>query len=801
MTPKNRSSSRSSVDHVKKAEALAAEMTLEEKALLLSGDGWWKTHAIDRLQVPSIGMADGPHGLRKVAGAGLGASVPATCFPTASAIASSWNTDLIRRVGVALAEECHANDVQILLGPGINMKRSPLGGRNFEYLSEDPLLAGKMAAAYIEGVQSQGVGTSLKHYAANNQEFERMVTNSNLDERTLHEIYLPAFEIAVTEAQPSSVMAAYNPVNGIPAAEHGLLLQEILRTKWGFSGFVVSDWGAVHDRVKSVNAGLNLEMPGSGDYNRNKIRDAVQIGDISPALLDQVVVELLAVILEVNDLHRPGFVFDAAQHDMLAREAAGESLVLLKNVANLLPLNLGPPNANPLWEVLQSGRKDFVGATKTIAIIGAFAKIPRYQGAGSSQVSPTRVSTAYDELLKLAAKDVTISYSAGYNEEGATTNDLINEAIEHAKEAQVAVVFVGLPDSFECEGLDRSSLELPAGHSQLIEAVSAAQRNVVVVLMNGAAVTMPWASKVKAIVEAWLGGQAGGGAIADVLSGRINPSGKLSETFPVRLEDTPAYPDFPSRTKEANYGEGIFIGYRHYDTRKIVPLFPFGFGLSYTTFAYLDLRVDKLAIKDTDSLTVEVKIKNTGRVAGKEVVQLYVHERRSKLARPEKELRAFAKIGLRPGEEGAVSFHLGRRDFAYYDVATRDWAVNPGQFDILVGASSRDIKLKQTIEVQTTSAGSPKMSRTSLLKEFVDHPKGKAFHTQLVEAFGLGNPYEQTGRHFTTLTTEEATAKRKADMAVKAFLDDMPVYKVCPFSEGKFTEQSLEDVLKQVQSS
>ena len=376
----------SSIDYLSKAKALAAEMALEEKALLLAGDGWWRTHHIDRLQIPSICMTDGPHGLRKVVGGGLGlsTSVPATCFPTASALASSWDTELIRQVGEALAEEAQASDVQILLGPGVNMKRSPLGGRNFEYFSEDPVLAGKMAAAYIQGVQSQGVGTSLKHYAANNQEFERMAASSNLDERTLHEVYLPAFEIAVKEAQPWSVMAAYNPINGVYATENSLFLQDILRTRWGFEGFVVSDWGAVHDRVAGVNAGLSLEMPGSGDYNRNKILEAARAGRLSLEKLDEAVVPLLAVMLRAKDLHRPGVKFDVGRHDALARRAAGESLVLLRNDGNLLPLE--------------------VGQTKTIAVIGAFARTPRYQGAGSSQVNPTRVSTAYEELVKLTDK-------------------------------------------------------------------------------------------------------------------------------------------------------------------------------------------------------------------------------------------------------------------------------------------------------------------------------------------------------------------------------------------------------------
>jgi beta-glucosidase len=745
--------------HVARARELVAEMTLEEKALLLSGDGWWHTYPIDRLHIPALSISDGPHGLRKVERGGLPTSVPATCFPTASALASSWDTELMRRVGVALAEECQAHDVQILLGPGVNMKRSPLGGRNFEYFSEDPVLAGKMAAAYIQGVQSQGVGTSLKHYAANSQEFERMETNSNLDERTLHEIYLPAFEIAVKEAQPWSIMAAYNPVNRVFATENRLLLHDILRTRWGFEGFVVSDWGAVHDGVAGVNAGLSLEMPGSGDYLQKKIIEAVRTGRLSAGKVDEAVGRLLAVILKAKENQRFGVTFDVDGHHALVRQAASESQVLLKNEGRLLPLD--------------------IEQTKTIAVIGAFAKNPRYQGSGSSQVNPTRVSTSYEELLKLIGTEAVLRYAAGYDKDGATTADLIKEAARQARDAEVAIVFAGLPDSYESEGFDRASLEMPAGHNQLIEAVSAAQPNVAVVLMNGSAVTMPWANQVKAILEVWLGGQAGSGAIADALTGRINPSGKLSETFPARLEDTPPYPDFPSRNREANYGEGIFIGYRHYDTRKIAPTFPFGFGLSYTTFAYLDLTASTNAIKDTEGTIVEVKIKNTGPVAGKEVVQLYVHEQHPKAVRPEKELKAFIKVALEPGEEKTVSFNLQSREFAYYDTLRHDWVVNPGKFDILVGGSSRELPLRQTIEVEASEQESAALTRHSLLKEFRNHPKGKVFYKELAEAFDLGNPDEM-------------------DMMVKAFLEDMPVYKVCAFSQNRFPDERLESILKQV---
>jgi beta-glucosidase len=760
MISSKESSVQGSVDYISQAKSLVAEMTLEEKTKLLSGNGWWRTHAVERVGIPSMSVSDGPHGLRKVEGGGIQTSVPATCFPTASAIASSWDIELIREVGEALAKECQASDVQIILGPGVNMKRSPLGGRNFEYFSEDPVLAGKMGAAYIQGVQSQGVGTSLKHYAANSQEFERMATSSNLDERTLREVYLPAFEIAIKEAQPWSVMAAYNSVNHVFATENTWLLQDILRTEWGFAGFVVSDWGAVHDGVAGVNAGLSLEMPGSGSYHQNKVLQAVQAGKIPVSRLDTVVVSLLAVILKAEASHQVHATFDAEGHHLLARRGAADSIVLLKNAGNLLPLNFNE--------------------AKTVAIIGAFAQAPRYQGSGSSQVNPTRVSTAYDELTKLAGKNIVLRYAAGFSEDGSTTGELIDAAVQQAETADIAILFAGLPASYESEGIDRSSLELPAGHNRLIESVLSAQPNLVVVLINGSAVALPWADRVPAIVEAWLGGQASGGAIADVLTGRINPSGKLSETFPVRLEDTPSYPEFPAKNQEANYGEGIFIGYRYYDARNLKPLFPFGFGLCYTTFSYSNLRVTPAAAGDEENVSVEVTVKNTGKVPGKEVVQVYVREEQPRVLRPRKELKAFAKVALEPGEEKRVNFQLQARDFAYYDVGRRGWLVNPGDFAILVGASSQDLRLQQTIKVRGNETDPLPLTRDSTLKEFKNHPQGKAFYSELVEGFGMGDP-------------------DAVDIPTRAFLEDMPIYKICAFSEGRFTEERLLEIFRKMQ--
>jgi beta-glucosidase len=757
-----------------RAKELVNRMTLEEKAILLTGNGWWATHPIDRLGVPSISITDGPHGVRKSQGAGLSTSVPATCFPTASALSCSWDADLVREVGVALGEESQAINVHILLGPGINMKRSPLGGRNFEYFSEDPVLAGRLAAAYIEGVQSQGVGTSLKHYAVNNQEFERMATSSNVDERTLHEIYLPAFEIAVRDGKPWTVMSSYNLVNGVYASEHEELLRDILRRNWGFAGFVVSDWGGINDRVAGLKAGTNLEMPGSGRYNANKIIQAVQSGALSTEQLDEAVIEVLAVILKAHDGHKADVSLDVDAHHALARRAASESIVLLQNVDRLLPLN--------------------VNELRRIAIIGAFARLPRYQGSGSSQVNPTKVSNAYDELVKIAGNDQKFVYAVGYNSEGEVTERLLDEARKAAVRAEVAIVFAGLPDSYESEGFDRASLDMPLGHKQLIEAVASVQPNVAVVLMNGSAVTMPWADRVKAIVEAWLGGQAGGGAIADVLTGAVNPSGKLAETFPNSIYDTPTFPHFPARNRHANYGEGIFIGYRHYDTKNLQPLFPFGFGLSYTTFAYTGIKASASSIKDSDDLTVEVSVKNTGPVAGQEVIQLYLREQHPLVLRPEKELRAFQKVALSPEEEKTVTFRLSKRDFAYYDTAVRAWSVRSGDFDILAGGSSRDLPLKASVAVQATDIRYPQLTRTSMLKDFQNHPKGRAFYGELLEATGMEIPSLDEG-----LSAEAVAEKRKARMAVMAFLDEMIVNKIPAFSEGRFTDQRLDEILREVQ--
>lgn len=763
-----------SPDYQAQARVLIAQMTLEEKAGLCSGRDFWSTKPVERLGVPSIFMTDGPHGLRKASGSDISQSVPATCFPTASGLASTWNRDLLREVGAAIGAECQANDVQILLGPGINMKRSPLGGRNFEYFSEDPVLAGHLGTAFIQGVQSQGVGTSLKHFAANNQEFERMSMTSNVDERALHEIYFPAFEMAVKEAQPWTIMCAYNQLNGVYCAENEWLLDQVLRRDWGFKGIVVSDWGAVNDRPLGIQAGLNLEMPGNGGFNDRQILAAVHSGRLSEARLDEMATEVLALVLRAKAAHRPNVKFDVQQHHELARKASGEAIVLLKNQDGVLPIN--PAHS------------------KKIAILGAFAKTPRFQGAGSSVINATQVSNAYDEMSRLLGKQALLSYAPGYALEASTSEAMLAEARRQAKAADVAVVFIGLPDSYESEGYDRSNLDLPAAHNQLVEAVASVQPNVVVVLLNGSAVAMPWTARVKGILEGWLGGQAGGGALADVLLGKINPSGKISETFPARLEDTPTFLDFPGKNGVANYAEGLFIGYRYYDKKKIEPLFPFGYGLSYTNFTYSTLNTSAASIRADEPLTVELTVKNTGKVSGKEVVQLYVHDRGTEVSRPERELKHFEKVELQPGESKTLRFTLSYRDFAYYNAEAHDWLVNSGSFDILVGGSSRDLPLQKTVQVTSTKPWQVEFTRTTLIKEFAKNPKGKAFYAKALAA--MHGDYDPA-QHPEDSPAQQAM-KMKSSRFAQAIVNELPAYKIVLLTRGNISEAEVEALIKAV---
>jgi len=641
---------------------------------------------------------------------GLSDTAPATCFPTASALAATWNRDLIHEVGIALGEECRQEQVSVILGPGANIKRSPLCGRNFEYFSEDPYLTGEIAKSHINGVQSQGVGTSLKHFAVNNQETRRMTTDSIVDERALREIYLTGYEIAVKEAQPWMVMCSYNRINGTYASDHKYLMTDILKEEWGHQGLVVTDWNAMNDRVEALMAGVELEMPGPAETSTASIISAVQLGELEESTLDAAVERILTLIFKAQETGSTEYTYDRDAHHALARRVAWEGTVLLKNDGDILPLQT---NAR-------------------IALIGRFAKKPRYQGAGSSQMNPTRLDNLYDELTKLVGEDK-LTYAPGYTETGDTADEmLIKEALDLAQQADVVVVCAGLTDLYEIEGLDRKHMNLPAGHDALIERLAAAHKNTVVVLSNGAPVEMPWVHDVSAILEGYLGGQAGAGAIADILTGRVNPSGKLAETFPVRLADTPAQP-FPGGPMTVEYRESIYVGYRYYDTAKVDVLFPFGHGLSYTTFAYRDLVVTP----SDDVMIAKFKVRNTGKVAGKEIAQLYVHDLQSTIFRPDKELKGFAKVELQPGEETEVTLALGQRAFAYYDVPSRGWVVEAGDFEILVGASSRDIRLTASLSLDAQGVVSP--ANKEKLSAYYNISAGKHFSQADFEAL-LGRP-------------------------------------------------------------
>ncbi|MGE7612927.1 beta-glucosidase family protein [Paenibacillus sp. NPDC101420] len=748
-------------------QEIIAQMTLEEKAGLCSGLDFWQTKAVERLGIPSIMMTDGPHGLRKQKAGndhlGIFDSVPSTCFPAGAGMACSWDRELIKQVGAAIGEECQAEDVSILLGPGVNIKRSPLCGRNFEYFSEDPYLSSEMAIGHIEGVQSQGVGTSLKHFAANNQEHRRMSVDAIVDDRTLREIYLASFESVVKKAQPWTVMCSYNQVNGEYASENPYLLTDILKEEWGHEGFVVSDWGAVNERAKGLAAGLELEMPSSNGAGDQKIIDAVQSGTLSEAALDRAVGRLLSIIFKAVENDKENASYDPEAHHQLARVAARESMVLLKNEGGLLPLK-------------REG---------SYAVIGDFARNPRYQGGGSSHIKPTRLDDIYYSLLEEAGSYAKLSYSQGYvSDSDEPSLELIGQAIEAASQADTALVFVGLPERYESEGYDRTHLRIPESQIRLIEAVADVQPNTVVVLSNGSAIEMPWISNVKAVLEGYLGGQALGGAISDLLFGNVSPSGKLAETFPLQLEHNPSYLNFPGEGDTVEYKEGLFVGYRYYDAKRIAPLFPFGYGLSYTTFAYSDLSVSSHSLKDTDTLQVSVKVTNTGAMQGKEVVQLYVKDVLSNMVRPEKELKGFAKVDLQPGETKQVSFTLDSRAFAYYNVKLKDWHVETGEFEILVGASSQEILLVESVVVESTVSLAKSYTRNSTIGDLMGDPQAAAIIQAMLSQAGEMMPMLQDG----------------SDMMIE-MMRNMPIRAMVMFSQGAMTEQGLDELINLLNSN
>jgi beta-glucosidase len=707
-------------------------------------------------------MSDGPHGVRKVPDVGSMSdeSLPATCFPTASCMASSWDPDLVGQVAQAIAEEAIALGVDVVLGPGANMKRTPLCGRNFEYYSEDPYLAGEMAAAFIEGAQSKGVGTSLKHYAANNQEFERFRINAVVDERALREIYLPAFETAVKRGKPWTVMCSYNKINGTYGSENHYLLTNILKNEWGFEGLVVSDWGAVHDRVAALKGGLDLEMPGPKDRRVAALIEAVRSGELDEAVLDESARRILGIVFKAAE-NRKGGEFDKESHHDLARKAAAEGMVLLKNDGVL-----------PLRDV------------QRIAVIGRAAREPYYQGGGSSHINPTRVDIPIEELAVQAPATETI-YAVGYPDGAGFRQEMIDEAVSIARDADVAVMYIALPSYKESEGYDRPDLDLTSHQVALIKAVTAVQPRTVVVLNNGSAVAMSeWIDGAAAVLEAWMMGQAGGGAIADVLVGRVNPSGRLAETFPLRLEDTPAYVNYPGENGEVRYGEGLYIGYRYYDKKEMPVLFPFGFGGSYTTFEYSAPTLSAATFKDTDGVTVSVNVTNTGEMAGKEVVQVYVHQRNPRLHRPPKELKGFAKVELQPGETKTVTIPLDYRAFAYYDPAHKLWVTENGEYDILIGASAHDIRHTLTANLQATLDLPSTLHRESTVREWLRDPRGREVFRPVYEGM-----LDQAKRIFGA--SEEVDEESNTELMGML---DMPLLSLLDFQEAHMETPALEVV-------
>ncbi len=738
---------------------LISKMTLEEKAGLCSGLDFWHTKPVERLGVPAVMVSDGPHGLRKqdeeADHLGINDSIKAVCMPAACATAASFDRELIGHMGEAIGDSCQHEKLSVVLGPAVNIKRSPLCGRNFEYFSEDPYLAGEMSASYINGVQSRNVGTSIKHFAANNQEHRRMSSSSNVDERTLREIYFPAFEISVKKAQPWTVMCSYNRLNGTYASEHPWLLTDVLRKEWGFEGYVMSDWGAVSDRVAGVAAGLDLEMPASGGINDKKIVEAVRAGKLDEALVDQAVERILTINYRYLDNAKPETPWDQEADHQLSAQIAAECMVLLKN-EGVLPLS----------------KED------DVAFIGEFARKPRFQGGGSSHINCFKTTSAME-----AVDGLKVTYAQGYSvEKDEATDEMIAEAVAAAKAAKAAVVFAGLPDAYESEGYDRTHMAMPACQNKLIEAVAAANPNTVVVLHNGSPVEMPWLSQVKGVLEAYLGGQAVGQAVVKVLFGDVNPSGHLPETFPVKLSDNPSYLYYGGEGNEADYREGIFVGYRYYDKKDMEVLFPFGYGLSYTTFACSDLRLSASEITDQETLTATVTVTNTGSCAGKTVVQLYVGDKESTVLRPVRELKGFEKVELAPGESKEISFELDKRAFAYWNTELGDWHVETGEFTVEVGQSSRDIEVCGTVTVNSTVALKKHYTMDSIYMDILADPKAaqvvKPMLDEMKKAFSSGSD-----------DTTDAAKEAVSEEMNMAMIKYMPLRGAMSFGGGISQEQ------------
>ena len=746
-------------------KALVAQMTLEEKCGLLSGLDFWHTKPVERLGVPSVMVSDGPHGLRKqdmeADHLGMNESIKAVCMPAACATAASFDKEQIRVMGEAIGSSCQHEGLSVLLGPAVNIKRSPLCGRNFEYFSEDPYLAGEMAASFINGVQSKNVGTSIKHFAANNQEHRRMSSSSNVDERTLREIYFPAFETSVRKAQPWTVMCSYNRINGVYASEDPWLLTKVLREDWGFEGYVMSDWGAVSNRVAGVKAGLDLEMPSSGGVNDRKVMQAVLTGRLDEKYVDQACERILKINYKYLENAKPDTPWNKEADHELAAQIAADCMVLLKNEDAILPLN----------------------EEDTVAFIGEFAVKPRFQGGGSSHINCFRTTSAME-----AAEGRKVLYAQGYSiARDEATEEMVAEAVEAARVAKVAVIFAGLPDSYESEGYDRSHMRMPACQNALIEAVAAANPNTVVVLHNGSPVEMPWIGKVKAVLEAYLGGQAVGLATMRVLYGQVNPSGCLPETFPKKLSDNPSYLFYGGEKNETDYREGIFVGYRYYDRKEMEVLFPFGHGLSYTVFEYTDLWLSSGEITDEETLTATVTVRNTGNRTGKTVVQLYVSDVESTPLRPVRELKGFEKVELKPGQTRQITFTLDKRSFAYWNQEIQDWHVETGTFRIEVGRSSRDILLTESVVVNSTVELPRKYTMNSIVMDILDDPMAAEALQPLMAAMKDTLMPSEEG--------SEASKEAITDEMSMAMLKYMPLRGILSFGGGNIELSGLQGLL------
>ncbi|MCD2255646.1 glycoside hydrolase family 3 C-terminal domain-containing protein [Lactobacillus sp. CC-MHH1034] len=691
------------------------DLTLEQKAGLVSGEDFWYTKAVKDAALPRMMLTDGPSGLRKQSedadALGLGQSVPAVSFPVSALTACTFDRQALFELGRNLGVAAHANNVGVLLGPGVNIKRNPLAGRNFEYFSEDPYLAGELGAQYVKGVQSENVGVSVKHFAANNRENQRFTNSANMDQRTLREIYLTAFERIVKQAQPASVMCAYNKINGITSSENKYLLTDILRDEWNFSGVVLSDWGAVSDHVAALKAGLDLEMPGKGDLSTNEIVTAVRSGALDEATLDRAVNRILTMIMTYLPENSAADYYDKDQQHQFARKLASESMVLLKNDHAILPLK-------PKEKVL---------------LVGELAQKPRFQGGGSSHVAPYKVTT-----LTMAARQIdnAVTYLPGYHLVDDQVDAKLEKAVlEAAKDADKIVVVVGLPEQMESEGFDKTRNTLPMNQNHLLDTLIAQGLDVIVVLQNGAPIAMPWVNRVSAILETYLAGEAVGEATFDVLTGKVNPSGKLAETFPIRLQDTPNYLTFDRNADDENYREGIFVGYRYYDTKHVAALFPFGYGLSYTTFIYQNLAV-KVGV---DTVTVSFTIKNSGEVAGQEVAQIYVSNQTSPIEKPAKELKQFIKVSLEPGQQKAVSVELDRRAFSWFNERTNHFQVDNGHYEIIVAASSVEPRLRKTIQLTWAPQPAAPLTENTYLSTLLARDDG----ADLLKQSGLNTIVDQ----------------------------------------------------------